>query len=380
MRNALPGPCISVCCWQRALHYLCVAFFYCIVSQVANAQVANDNIENRIQLRVEESITSKTTDCTVQRACVSTVLTGKRIVYHNDQWFEFTPTESGRYFVNLNGQHCRYFRGIQLVVMTGEPCLVATYNLLSCTSLGTQDDVFVVCDQLQAGQRYLLNVDGYGHDLCSFRLQVSRYPKGIPVATPASSSAYIQRGRLVQTGWYLPDSITATYCQVWRRNTREQASVLVDRVAVPRNNYGRQQTDFSVLDTLPISNVPTAFEYRVVAERPTGSPILIALHTIPWDDRGYKGVDMPLPPNDAVPETIRLPLAQFPQGTALTIVLSDALTGYVATIEHLVRKKDFATQSMFPVRKFFPEGARIVRLRIIGAIAGGSRLEHEELY
>ena len=45
-----------------------------------------------------KSITSNTTGCTVQRACVDERLTGKCIEYHNDQWFEFTPKVSGRYF------------------------------------------------------------------------------------------------------------------------------------------------------------------------------------------------------------------------------------------------------------------------------------------
>ena len=69
----------------------------------ALAQVPNDNIENRRVLQAGETITSSTTGCTVQRACVDERLTGKCIEYHNDQWFEFTPTISGRYFVNIGG-------------------------------------------------------------------------------------------------------------------------------------------------------------------------------------------------------------------------------------------------------------------------------------
>ena len=37
-----------------------------LVLSVAHAQVANDNIENRRQLRAEETITSSTVGCTVQ--------------------------------------------------------------------------------------------------------------------------------------------------------------------------------------------------------------------------------------------------------------------------------------------------------------------------
>ena len=129
-----------------------------VVAPAASAQVANDNMENRRVMRAEETVTSSTTDCTVQRSCVDERLTGKCIEYHNDQWFEFTPTISGRYFVNIGGQKCRDVRGVQLVVLTGQPCQPATYRVPSCTSLGTQNDVFVTLDSLRIGCPYLLDM------------------------------------------------------------------------------------------------------------------------------------------------------------------------------------------------------------------------------
>jgi hypothetical protein len=74
-----------------------------LVLSVAHAQVANDNIENRRQLRAEETITSSTVGCTVQASCVDERLTGRCIEYHNDQWFEFRPPTAGTYFVNIGG-------------------------------------------------------------------------------------------------------------------------------------------------------------------------------------------------------------------------------------------------------------------------------------
>ena len=103
--------------WGYALFQLLLLVAF---APAARAQVANDNIENRRVLRAEELVTSSTTDCTVQRSCVDERLTGKCIEYHNDQWFEFTPTTSGRYFINIGGQKCRDVRGVQLVVLTGQ--------------------------------------------------------------------------------------------------------------------------------------------------------------------------------------------------------------------------------------------------------------------
>ncbi|RYY21571.1 MAG: hypothetical protein EOO36_00355, partial [Cytophagaceae bacterium] len=145
--------------------------FAWLLTSVACAQVANDNIENRRLLRAEEVVTSTTTNCTVQRSCVDERLTGKCIEYHNDQWFEFRPPTAGTYFVNISGQRCRDVRGVQLVVLTGTPCQPSTYHVLSCTSLGTQDDLFVTLPNLQAGHPYLLDIDGYLKDGCRFNLQ-----------------------------------------------------------------------------------------------------------------------------------------------------------------------------------------------------------------
>ena len=88
-------------CLTRVLCHL--SLLVSVVAPVASAQVANDNIENRWVVRAEETVASSTTGCTVQRSCVDERLTGRCIEYHNDQWFEFTPTISGRYFVNIGG-------------------------------------------------------------------------------------------------------------------------------------------------------------------------------------------------------------------------------------------------------------------------------------
>ena len=143
-------------CWTRVMYYL--SFLVTVVAPAASAQVANDNTENRRVVRAEETVASNTTGCTVQRSCVDERPTGKCIEYYNGQWFEFTPTILGRYFVNIDGQKNRDVRGVQLVVPTGQPCQPATYRVVSCTSLGTQNDVFVTLDSLRIGCPCLLDV------------------------------------------------------------------------------------------------------------------------------------------------------------------------------------------------------------------------------
>ena len=88
-------------CWTRVLCYL--SFPVTVVAPAASAQVVNDNMENRRVVRAKETVASSTTGCTVQCSCMDERLTGKCIEYHNDQWFEFMLTISGRCFVNIGG-------------------------------------------------------------------------------------------------------------------------------------------------------------------------------------------------------------------------------------------------------------------------------------
>lgn len=264
--------------WRRAFVFqfllLHSSFF------IAKAQVVNDDIEQRIVLESEQTRTSNTTDCTVQWPCVDEALTGKCIKYHNDQWFEFTPKASVRYFVNIGGQKCRDTRGVQLVVMTGEPCQPSTYQVISCTSLGTQDDVFVTLNNLKAGQRYLLNVDGYLNDFCSFALTMSTIPKGLPVAEPTDAEAVFTPTQLVTLNWTLPDSVITTRSHILRREARQKQATAVGEQPVMRSVYGGQQADYVLTDTLP---GPGRYHYQVITAATDGQPpVVVSSRWVTW--------------------------------------------------------------------------------------------------
>ena len=244
-------------------------------SLLATAQVANDNIEHRQVLNLDQPIKSNTTNCTVQWSAVDEKLTGKCIEYHNDQWFEFTPRASGRYYVNISGQQCRDTRGVQLVLLTGTPGQPETYNILSCTSLGSQDDVFVTLDGLRAGQPYLLDVDGYLKDFCEFSLAVSSKPQGLPVvAAPLLSTVTPSNNKVFTLHWNLSDSLGAVQqFRVLRREAGEFRAASHATVEVSRTTYGGANTDYSWTDTL---TAPGRYLYQVVAETSDdAAPVLV---------------------------------------------------------------------------------------------------------
>jgi hypothetical protein len=290
----------------------------------AHAQVANDNIENRRQLRAEETITSNTTGCTVQRSCVDESLTGKCIEYHNDQWFEFRPPAAGTYFVNIGGQRCRDVRGVQLIVLTGTPCEPATYRVLSCTSLGTQDDLFVALPNLEAGKPYLLDVDGYLKDFCSFTLQVSGRARGLPAEPmPAVPATKPGTSRIIELAWAVPDSLgAATHCRVLRREQRGFRAAEIRRVPIAHTTYGTRQATYTLTDTLPGVG---QYLYQVVAESDDlGSPP--ALLKQQWV--GYSKLRPVMPGAiDGGTSFLDLPLSRYPRGAYLTFSLTNPQNG-----------------------------------------------------
>ncbi|MCC3151497.1 hypothetical protein Q3A66_02515 [Hymenobacter sp. BT770] len=325
----------------------------------AAAQVANDNIENRRVLQPEATITSNTTDCTVQRSCVDERLTGKCIEYHNDQWFEFTPRVSGRYFVNIGGQQCRDVRGVQLVVLTGTPCQPATYRILSCTSLGTQDDMFVTLDSLRAGQRYLLNVDGYLKDFCQFRLQVSGRAVGVPAVPPPSlAGALPGTNRVIHLEWTLPDSLAASpRCRVLRRELREFRSTERASVPVSRNTLGGQPATYAATDTLPR---PGYYLYQIVADAgPDGQPPVLLRQQ--WVSFSQLNPLLDQPPQ--VPHVV-LPLGKYPRNAKLSVVISNPANGQVLLAQQLVHQPTNNRQGWLPTSKWQDAGIEKIAVEI----------------
>ncbi|MFD1469707.1 hypothetical protein ACFQ48_15880 [Hymenobacter caeli] len=326
------------------------------------AQVANDNIENRRVLKLNETITSNTTGCTVQRSCVDERLTGQCIQYHNDQWFEFTPAAAGRYFVNIGGQRCRDVRGVQLVVLSGQPCQPATYQVLSCTSLGTQDDVFVALENLQAGQPYLLDVDGYLKDFCQFTLQVSGRAVGVPAVPPPASLAGALPGtsRVVQVAWALPDSLAgAPRCRVLRREQHEFRSAERHRVPVTRNSYGGRPAAYAVADTLPR---PGYYLYQVVADAaPNGlaTPVLLKQFWVAYSQLNPLLGPLPTEPH------LELPLGKYPRRASLSVLVTDAVSGRVLLNKQLVNQPNAPKMGWVDISQWQAAGVRKVAVEIV---------------
>lgn len=140
-------------------------------------QVSNNNIDARIALGIDgEVFTSTTAQSNVEWQCISKSLTNQCLVYHNDQWFSFEAAVNGRYFLNITGQQCRDKKGIQVLLIEGDPCKTQTYRLLKCVSKLPSEDTYVVLDGIRSGISYLINIDGFlGSRACTSSQWVPGY-------------------------------------------------------------------------------------------------------------------------------------------------------------------------------------------------------------
>ncbi|MDN5200459.1 hypothetical protein QQ008_03780 [Fulvivirgaceae bacterium BMA10] len=218
------------------------------------AQVSNDQIENRLELKLNQSVPSNTTDCTVQWNCVDERLTGKCIEYHNDQWFFFQVENIGNYYINIYNQKCKDLLGIQLVVIDGIPCETNSYEILDCVSLETQNDFFIELSTLKQDHTYLLNVDGYLKDFCGFEIELSDSPRGIPVKDfdvdlKVSTS---RLNELHSIEWEISESIASdglTF-SLLRRAEKETKFKNIGRVPLQKNSRGETQLKYTNIDTV----------------------------------------------------------------------------------------------------------------------------------
>lgn len=327
----------------------------------ALGQVVNDQAAGKIELKINaRPYLSSSTGCTVEWTCVDESLTGKCIEYHNDQWFGFTTRQAGTYYVNVSGQSCRDIKGIQLVLMEGELCRPETYRVLSCTSLSTQDDIYVRLD-LPANHSYLINVDGYLNDFCAFQISVSTRSTGFPARSIGLKSAPDQTltERWVELDWWVSDSLAPSLIgyQLYRRHEKEVKSTLRKRLEHQRNTRGESVLRYVTTDTLAERG---RYVYQIVGLRNDNTTVWIAEKVIDHRPDQFK-------PEDFI--TLRL---QYALNTPLTVMIIDAST------DRMLKKGDFTYQRkgrawQYYVGDFRAKGIYLFKVKVTDNLRRTSR-------
>lgn len=320
--------------------------FFLILSLPSYGQVANDSVQNRQELVLGKPYTSYTAHSTVERNCMDESLTGKCIKYHNDQWFTFDSGDCTELFVNISQQRCKDLFGVQLVLLSGEPCNPESYDILSCTSSGTNDD-FYVAASVKPHTNYLLIVDGYLEDFCTFDILLDSIPHGVPpepnLSLPGEGSRV---GKVVRLRWTLPDSLSEGIERfiVYQRNNAEYRFAAEDTVRVSRNTFGELQNDYTYTDTL---NDHKMHFYRVVAQAYTNQQYLFTEYSF-RKRRERKGISLPL---------------DYRNNTPLTIVIWNATQEKVLERQTFVHQKE-RLKLWLDLTAYWDEGHSIVVVEV----------------
>ena len=233
---------------------LLVSLYFSSMSAMSQA-VKNNDIQHRIKLELDgTAITSNTAQSSVQFDCINNNRTKKCLIYHNDQWFSYTPNSSESAYLTVKNQKCRDSKGVQLVVLEGDPCKTPSYRLKKCIDFTDQADFFVVLDSLTAGQEYLINVDGFLGDACGFDISIKNQPDGLPIQVPILASKtlqYSQQDSIVTLHWTInpSDANILKEFYIYRKKFGETKSKPLKTPSV-FNTLGSPARDFSLTDTL----------------------------------------------------------------------------------------------------------------------------------
>ena len=244
--------------------YICVTSFL-LVSICLAAQVSNNDFVSRIELFEDSSVQSKTNNSSVEWSCTNRKLTARCLVYHNDQWFFFKPTNSGTHYINISSQKCRDSGGVQIFVLTKDPCVSEDNKLVGCISRVEYNDSFLELDSLMAGETYYVNIDGFLGDFCSFEVEFSRNPKGLPLKRNErvfNLRTSIQN-KTVALKWSISNCDSIAEFELYRRLKGSNVSVLLDRIQLKRNAAGKCEKEYSFKDNLLLEGV---YEYFLVTQ------------------------------------------------------------------------------------------------------------------
>lgn len=258
-----------------------IILLVCFLATTAvRAQVNNDNVANRIRLEPDGvPLHTTTASATVEWGCLNQALTGKCLVYHNDQWYSFQVTEPQSYFLNISRLACRSGNGIQIILIEGNPCETRNYRVIQCIRQIKNEEVFVPLGMVVANMTYLIEIDGFDGDHCDFDIQIARRPSGLPMKyeelqkSDAEASVGSQKDSVVDISWKVPPGRLDEIDQFRMYRLKEEDIFRLER-ALPasRNAYGKPTDAYRLQDTLASEG---DYLYRVLGYPQNGHPVLL---------------------------------------------------------------------------------------------------------
>jgi len=342
-----------------ATGFLCLLFLpACFVPLLdCDAQGVNDNIGNRLELKLDgDYFSSSTAHSTVEWDCINKSLTRKCLQYHNDQWFTFQVPTAGKYYLNIVPGECRDALGIQAIVIEGNPCEITTYKILWCIPRISGREIFIALDSITPNTPYLVNIDGFLGDICKFDIQLATKPYGLPVNAKNTNQLNLtseNAGKIVVLSWEVPASLTDEMIsfEIFRISESRRESILIRKMPLIRNAIGAVQRAYDVTDTVAADG---AYIYQILGLFRSGIKEIL-------DEQRINLGPAPTATSD---QMLNVPL-EFKNGTPVQVLLIDAETDRVLkqTSFAFDRKKD-SPQRIY-VGQYIEKGVSRFLVRVV---------------
>lgn len=346
---------------------ICVLILKLVYLPPGFTQVVNNSIEHRAVLILDQEPTHSATNySTVEWACINKSLTNKCLKYHNDQWFKFNVPTPGKYYLNIHSQRCRDARGVQAIVIEGNPCEIQTYKILKCISQIRQWDVFIELDSIKSNIDYLINIDGFLEDYCSFDIQLSTKPRGLEFYAKSLETIEVSEisSNIVALGWNISQASSPGLreFEIYRKHQNLAQSNLLGKVPIEINSVGIAKSSYNFTDTLKTEGTYT---YEILGNFKDGLKQILSEQTIKY----HKDFNS----NEA---RIQFSL-NYKNGTPIQMVLLDKLRDQVLKqTTFQFSKKDINQQ--IDVRHYLDLGINNFVVRIIN-LKTHEKKDHEFL-
>lgn len=312
---------------------LFIIWFTAGSSLISTAQVTNDGIQDRSELILDtEYISSSTNHNSVEWACVNKAITNKCIQYHNDQWFTFSVPSSGKYYLNVSSQACRDARGIQALIIEGNPCEIKTYKVLKCIAQIRQQDIFIELDSIKSNEKYLVNIDGFLGDFCTFNIQLSSTPNGLDLHAKSLDTLEFssqQSDKVVTLEWKTSQAMANELhgFEIQRKFNRSLKPTLVRNVPMEHNALGTAEQNYSLQDTLSVDG---SYHYEILGVFEGGAKQILTQQTIKFYPQSKPKLSLSL--------NVSL---DYKKGTPILILLINKANG------KLLKKSSFEFNKMY---------------------------------
>jgi hypothetical protein len=201
---------------------------------------------------------------------------------------------------------------------------------------------------------YLLNVDGFLGDYCSFEIQLATKPSGIPEIISAvenNQQAVSTEGQRVHLTWNVSDSLLASMrdFDVYRKELKEKKFTLLANKNIQTNAAGAFVKDYSYHDSLFTYGV---YEYMVLAKSDNAS-IAVLQHQVTWAaDKKAEYIN----------HSVTLPLT-FSKSGAIDVLIMDPFNDWV--LQQYSTEFTFKNPTLqLSLNPFYKKGMRQVKIKV----------------